>query len=503
MHNKIGFIIRSKLFRLAEYRLGIRKFRVFHVSWLIAWGCFGLLIGTFLSLYSLSFIGIEWVVVSLCLIIVGLSKRNIFGVMMILTAGMLIGLRRGGNLLKNQNEFQQYFGKNVVVTGKVSEDPSYDIDGDLKFKLSNVLIGDTEISGQLWAGSSTKVELKRSDTVEIEGQITEGFGNIPAAIFRAKIVKINRQDYEDFARDVRDSFAGGIRESITEPQASLGAGFLLGQKTALPEKLDQQLRLLSLTHIVVASGYNLTILIRFARRFFEKLSRFTALAFSGGLVYMFALMTGWNPSMVRAGIIAGLSLLAWYYGRKFHPVVLLSISAAVTVLINPSYAWGDIGWLLSYTSFIGVIVLSPLIHAYFWGEKKPGSVRQVFMETLSAQLLTLPIIAHIFGQYSPLALISNVLVLPLIPIAMLFTFIAGISGVLLPTGLSIVIGWPAQMLIGYMTTVIDWLSQSSYAGRELNFNLTAVIVSYIIIFVMIIYLLRRTGHKLRSYNIIE
>jgi competence protein ComEC len=205
--------------------------------------------------------------------------------------------------------------------------------------------------------------------------------------------------------------------------------------------------------------------------------------------------------MTRASLIAFLSLLAWFYGRAFHPLVLLSFSAAVTVFINPSYAWGDIGWLLSFCSFIGVLILAPLLQAYFWGEQSPNAVLRIFIETLSAQMLTLPIIAFVFAEYSPLALLANVLVLPLIPFAMLGTFIAGLSGIVVPS-IAVIFAFPAIVLLRYMTWVVDRLSQLPLASAELSFSISAVVGMYCFLFVLMVFLQRRTGYELRKTNVV-
>ena len=110
-------------------------------------------------------------------------------------------------------------------------------------------------------------------------------------------------------------------------------------------------------------------------------------------------MTGASPSMVRAGLVTGLSLLAWYVGRKFHPVVLLGLVSAMTVLWNPNYAWGDMGWMLSFAAFAGVIIVAPIMSAYFFSADKVSSVAQILLETLAAQLVTAPIIMVAFGQF--------------------------------------------------------------------------------------------------------
>jgi competence protein ComEC len=473
-----------------------------HPSWLIAWGGLGVLVGTFASVYWSGFVGYEWLVLAICLTITAFINKKFVAVIIIVTAGMSFGLWRGSTEIQAQSGYEQFYGKIIIASGVVSEDPSYDTDGDLRFKINNVAIEGSQIAGELWIGTKDGSKIIRSDKVTVSGKLTEGFGNIKAAMYRANVEGVERPDYADVGRDVRNTFADGIRESIREPEASLGSGFLLGQKTALPEKLDNDLRLLGLTHVVVASGYNLTILVRFARRFLEKISRFTALAGSFALVFGFSQITGNSPSMARASLIASISLVAWYFGRKIHPIILLSFSAAVTVIINPSYAWGDIGWLLSFTSFIGVIMFAPLLQSYFWGDKKPGNVRQVFIETLSAQLLTLPIIAYVFGQYSPLALVANVLILPLIPVTMALTAIAGLAGVMLPIGQRI-IGFPAELVMRYMTTVVNYLAQLPLASAEIAFGLTTVLISYLLIIIAMLFMWRRTGYQFRNYNVIE
>lgn len=486
------------------YRLKNRiKYRNIHVSWIIALISIGVILGSTLSLFYSEYYGFEWLFIGLCLTFISITnKTGGLKLLLAILAGVSIGLWRGSNLIADQFPLSSYQEQTVVVQGSIVEDPTYNVDGELRFKVDQIVINNEVSSGEIWVSVSKNTDIKRSDTVVLYGELSKGFGNIPAAMYRTKILDVSRQDYSDVARDTRDWFAANIREGIREPEASLGSGFLLGQKTVLPEKLDNELRLLGLTHIVVASGYNLSILVRYSRRLFFKISRFTALAMSGFLVYVFANVTGFSPSMTRASLITGLSLAAWYFGRKFHPVVLLSFSAGLTVLINPAYAWGDIGWLLSFSAFVGVIILSPLIHSYFWGENKPGNFRQIFIETMSAQLLTLPIIMYVFGQYSPLAIVANVLILPLIPIAMLLTFFTGLFSFFLPSYASI-FGWPAETLMGYMTVVTERLATHPLAGSEIRLELLPAAVLSLGIAGLIGFLWVKTKYSFREYSLVE
>ena len=82
------------------------------------------------------------------------------------------------------------------------------------------------------------------------------------------------------------------------------------------------------------------------------------------------------------------------------------------------------------------------------------------------------------------------------------TFIAGIGGLVLRS-FSGLIGWTAETLMRYMTSVVDKLAQQPLSSTEIEFNITTTIVSYLLITILIIYMARRTEHKFRDYNVIE
>jgi competence protein ComEC len=202
--------------------------------------------------------------------------------------------------------------------------------------------------------------------------------------------------------------------------------------------------------------------------------------------------------MTRAGLVAGMSLAAWYYGRKFHPVVLLSLAAAITVLMRPAYLTGDLGWQLSFAAFAGVMLLGPLMQRYFFGEAPPSTIRQILGETVAAQIATLPILIFAFGHFSNVALIANLLILPLVPLAMLLTFVAGIAGMVLP-----VIGLPAQWLLSYMVAVAEYVAHLPWAQTTLQINGFVVAAYYIVLLGIGVYMWQRTRFNLREANIVE
>jgi competence protein ComEC len=205
--------------------------------------------------------------------------------------------------------------------------------------------------------------------------------------------------------------------------------------------------------------------------------------------------------MSRAGLVATLSLLAWYYGRKFHPFVLLPFAAAITVAWQPSYVWGDLGWQLSFSAFMAVILLAPLLQRYFFGDKPPATIRQILGETVAAHLATMPIIASSFSVLSHVAIPANLLIVPLVPLAMLLTFLSGLLGLIAPMTAEF-FSQPTTWLLGYMTSMAEYVASLPWAQATIEFTWWAVLLYYAALGALMVYLTRRTKLDLREANIV-
>lgn len=452
--------------------------RPVHTSWLVAVLCLGIVVGVFAANFiALPLYSIQWLLSVIIVAGVGLVKGKMYAIPVVLLAGMAIGLWRGNNYQIELAPYATIVGQTLTVQGTVNEDSDIGKRGELVLRLGDIMIGDQSIRGSIWVSLGESAEVKRGDKVRVRGKLSEGFGSFSASMYRAEFVSIERPVPGDIALAARDWFAGGVRQAVPEPEASLGVGYLVGQRRALPEELDKALQATGLTHVVVASGYNLTILVSVARRVFIKQSKFLAAFLSGGMTVGFMAVTGMSPSMSRAGLVTGLGLLAWYYGRRFHPLVLLPLAAAVTLLINPLYGQNDLGWQLSFTSFAGVLIVAPLLQNYFFGEKQPGVLRQVLFETMSAWVCTVPLIVLAFGQFSNVAILANLLVLPLVPLAMLLTFIAGTVTLAVPAIVTIA-GLPATLLLSYMTGTAIYLGNVPWAQTEVEAGFSFVLTFY-------------------------
>lgn len=471
-----------------------------HLSYLLASFALGVCLGLVLVKVAGLHVGWGWLVVGLALAVGAMRNRRLLAAFFILLAGVLVGGQRGGYFVGQASYYQPLFEQTAVIRGVVVEDPEAKNSRVTKLQLGSVEVGDRELPGRIYVVASHADRVKRGDLVTVKGDVDKGFGSFQAVLRRAEVLRVQRGP--GAIREARQSFAAGV-ERVAEPnEAALGLGFVVGQKSNLPDELEHSLQVVGLVHIVVASGYNLTILVRFARRLFSRWSRFLATSVSGVLMFAFALFSGFSPSMNRAVLVTGLSLLAWHYGRRFHPLLLLIYVAAITAYWKPPYIWGDIGWYLSFLAFGGVLILAPLISRLVLRTSQPSAVVQVVIETLSAQIMALPLILLVFGQLPSLALVANALVAPIIPISMLLTTIAGLIGMFVPW-----LGWLGGLLmhysVGYVLAVVDWLSAVPGAQVAVQLSAFGLAVVYAVVIGLTGLVWWWTKHDFRARSVVE
>jgi competence protein ComEC len=207
------------------------------------------------------------------------------------------------------------------------------------------------------------------------------------------------------------------------------------------------------------------------------------------------LFAGSSPSIVRAAIVSVLSIAAAYYGRDFKPMVLIIMAAAITGFAYPYYVWSDIGWYLSFLAFFGVMVLAPMIMVRMQARYRESLVVAVAIESMCAEIMTVPFVLHIFGQMSFVALVSNVLVVAAIPLAMLLSLVAGLAGMLVPA-VAGWFAWPALLLLTYMLDIATLLSKIPHVFVEnVSLSMRMLLIFYAIIACMVWVLYQRLRPK--------
>ncbi|MBR3169436.1 ComEC/Rec2 family competence protein [Candidatus Saccharibacteria bacterium] len=426
-----------------------------HQSWGVVTLCLGIITGAIIGIiFRINYFNSPiWILVVVVIFIFMYLRPKFFIVGVCLIAGMILAFFRIATELEHQNHVRQFYGKNITISGTIDGDPETD-EKTTKFKIKNISLNEKNIANiSIYVSSSKNEDLAWGDTVILNGELKEGFGTYSGYLYRPKILKITKPDPGNLILVSRNWLAEKIRSKIGKKESDLGLSYLLGMKTELDDDLSENLRMVGLTHIVVASGAHLSILVEIAKKIFGKISRFSGILFSILFILFFMSMIGWTPSILRAGVMTILTLVSWYVGRKIQPWRLILLVAAFTLMLEPMFLI-NLGWLLSFASYAGIMILGPILTRFFYGEKKPKFVASVILTTIAATLMTLPIIMYYYGQISIISVLANLLILPTLPYAMGLTFLTGIFAELPGVGTSF--GFLTEKLIDFHITVVDF-----------------------------------------------
>lgn len=447
----------------------------------------------------------RWVWLLLPVALVSLRGHNAITLLAIGVIAFGTGWWRGSVYIQKLAVNDWLFGQKVTLVGQAGEDAVYGKKYQLEFTLSDaytIAPARADIVGSLIIRGFGEPMVYRGDTVQVSGKLQPTLGNNVGGVSFADLRVLQRG--HSWVNDVRRRFAAGMESALPEPLASFSLGLLIGQRSTLPDDVNDQLRAVGLTHIIAVSGYNLTVIVMACRKLLAKRSKFQATASCLVLMGLFLLMTGFSPPIVRASVISVLGLWAWYYGRELQAFVLLLVGGAVTVLANPLYLWGNVSWYLSFLSFFGVLIIGPLVTKRVYKAREPGMLGGIVIETLCASVMVIPYVLFIFGQTSLVSLPANVLVVPLIPIAMVLGLVAGLGGMLIAS-LAGWVAWPAVLLMTYMLDVAALLAGVPHAFIEnIGFSGEAMAATYATIYVVLIILrnnipkLSKAGKLLRA-----
>lgn len=278
---------------------------------------------------------------------------------------------------------------------------------------------------------------------------------------------------------LKQSFMAQIERYLSEPAAGLGQGLLLGVKQGLGEELEMAFRKTGIIHIVVLSGYNIMLVVIFVMTVLGYLlPKKASLLFGILSIVAFALMVGLSATVVRASIMASILLLTQMTSRRYLAIRGLLLAAFVMLLINPYLLAYDVGFQLSFLATLGLIFVTP--HFAVWCQQVTDKIgiRSFLVATLGTQIAVLPLLLYQIGELSIVSVIVNVLVLPMVPVAMLLTFAVGVAG-FISSGLATMLSYPAYFSLTYITAMAELFSQLPFASVVLPaFPVPVVFLAY-------------------------
>ena|SRR3989344_821116 len=294
---------------------------------------------------------------------------------------------------------------------------------------------------------------------------------------------------------LKGAFENSISRSVSEPNAAFINGILLGSRSQIPDTLQDAFARTGTTHILAISGYNITIIaVIVSWLFLLFFRRPTAFWFSVAAVVLFTILTGAQASVVRAAIMATIVLLARREGRLSDPRNAIVLAGAAMILFNPIILRHDVGFQLSFMATLGLIYVSPVIERYF--QKMPNffELRETMIMTVSAQIFVLPLLIYYFKNISLVSVPVNLLILPLVPVSMIFGFITGLAGLAVPF-LGQSLGYFAWLITSVQIGIINIFAKPVWASVTFGIGWPGVIIFYALLILLLVRLGKTTIDK--------
>jgi competence protein ComEC len=276
----------------------------------------------------------------------------------------------------------------------------------------------------------------------------------------------------------RDSFMKNISMMIPSPRSDLANGLILGARGGFDSDSKNEFISTGTIHIIALSGYNITIVAESIMKSFGLIfSQILSITFGIIIIFLFIIMTGASATAIRAGIMAFIMLFGRMTGRNYDAGRALII-AGLLMIVWDIRTITDISFQLSFLATAGVLFITPKTISWVRFLSMRFGLRELVATTIAATISVLPILLYSTGIFSIVSLPVNILILPFIPITMLFSFLVGVISFISPT-LALPFSFIADLLLSYILGLIHFFATLPFASLNIkSFPLIITILLY-------------------------
>ena len=433
---------------------------------------------------------------------------------------------------------EKLYGKTAIVEGQICELP-FEQNGRYYYKLKTEHIYREKAVQNTVALVSSKKKIPAEPydtvraTVHFYSQTDDSFrfynisrrNYLTGYIDIYKSIQVNENDEKPlyyYALRIRQKMLETIDENFLDENASFVSAVLLGDKSSLSYEDMSAFRTAGISHIIVVSGFHLALISQIMMAALtviligrKRLASMICIVF----VFLYMAIAGFNPSIVRAGVMQIMILFAQTIIMKADSLNSLGLSALIICFINP-YTCMDIGFLLSFFATLGICLWSGRMYnavyyriypednpvtGHLKAKKKESSglrrikkavfkaVISISTVTIGALALTIPLAVLFFKTAAPYTVLSNLLTAPAVSVLICTALMTVITGMILP-GLNTVLPFAAvtKLLSDYITGISGWICTLPFAIIKVTGEYVPVcfVVSVII---AVIFILHKKG----------
>jgi len=432
----------------------------------------------------------------------GGSRKTLIVAGLILLALLGGGLRFPSSLPPADEHSLRFYNDTgiVEIQGMVTEEPDiHDRYCLLTFSANEIIVGGKrkEVSGTALIRVPRYPAYRYGDVLDVSGQLEtpsqSGDFDYKAYLERQGIYSViyypvveildRGQGFKplQWIYSLRERLSASLATALPEPQGSLAQAILLGLRGNVPDSLHEAFSRTGTAHLLAISGLHMSVIIAILLSlgvviFGRQRSLYIWLALA--LTWLYTLLAGMHPPVVRAAIMGSLFLVAEYLGRQRSAIIALAFAAAVMVGIQPQLLW-TVSFQLSFLAMAGLILLYPYFQAWgrqgtarMFGDREAlvttgGMISDLFAVSLAATAAVAPLIAYNFGIVSLVGLPATFLSLPSLPFIIVTSGLVAFVGLFASIAAQI-LGWLAWLFLSYLAVLVQGFDALPHASLELS-----------------------------------
>jgi competence protein ComEC len=393
-------------------------------------------------------------------------------------------------IISTNNQYANFYGAHIEATGRIYGEPSFGaFSNRYKIEVFEIIKKQDEyLKYKIFPNQDLIVSLPKypiyenSQIVTFSGTLEapENFDNENGIEFdyvnflrkdnifgivsygRVSQVVGHNKNISYYLFNIKNDFLKVLSRILDSPNAELMGGLLLGVKQSLGDELEKQFRISGLIHVVVLSGFNITIIIVAVFKFLAFLPRLIKYFLGLVFVFCFAMMVGLGATVVRASIMSGLAIFGKLSGRNYNVNRALCFAGLIMALHNPLIIFYDPSFQLSFVASLGLINISGPLKKWLIFIPEKFEAREIVAATVSTQIAVLPMILKMTGELSVVSLPANLIVLPLISLTMLLGFVVGVVALFSKTA-GLVLGFFPNLLLDFELKVVGFFAELPFA----------------------------------------
>lgn len=463
----------------------------------------GIVIGSFFTETLIKYVFIVFLAALLCAVMAMFPSRNKkFAISALIGFFLLAGIWRYLiSLPSAADSVLSLKDRQATIMGSVIAEPETN-DKYLKYVLGNVrLAGQARaFKGKLLVYSSLFPRPGYGDRLILECKIQEPqnqgsfnyqqyllLKDIRAICYFPAELEIKGNDGNIFLASIykfKNKASDLIALALPAEIAGLGQAAVLGETDNISKETKDEFARSGLSHILAISGMNITIMVVILVELLIAAGLWRKQAFLASAValILYLILICFPASAFRAGVMGFIGALAVAIGRPSAALRSLVYASFLMLIFNPKLACFDIGFQLSVLAVLGLIYFEPFFGYYLHKmstAKIFSYIADTFSITLSAQLLTFPVLVQDFGQISLAALPANLSAVWMAPFLIFLIPIAIISGFIWPPGIRYFF-IPSFLLLSYLHFIAKVFSKIPVLSINVNQNFWIIWMLYYI-----------------------